>query len=149
MIDNIGVGGVFTVRKKDRTEYSINNLIMDTVLNKMAETLRGVAPDIQIKYLAVGTDNTPVTASDTTLGTEVFRTAVTTSETTGNGIVQHSFVIFDNEAVANLKEMGVFGGAAATGSADTGTLISRILFDEDKTSDEELNILYTNTILRK
>lgn len=129
-------------------KYDIKNTIMDAILTEMAETLRGTASDYEILYFALGTGSTAVTTTDTTLDTEIFRTAVATESTPTTGQVEHTFIVLDSEAVATIAEIGIFGGSTATASADTGKLISRVLWSEVKSNSEELNVTYTNTLSR-
>lgn len=148
MHDITGISGEFRITKNGKTKV-IKNTIMDSILTELAEVLRGENPDIEIKYLAVGTDDTPVTTSDTQLGAEIFRAPVTSETTVSIGKIEHQFTILDTEAVGSLKELGIFGGSTATGTANSGTLISRVLWDEEKSNSEEINVVYTNTITRK
>ena len=146
--EKIGASGKFDIYVNGKLEASISNRLMNAVLDDLAECYQGTAPDLEIKYLALGTGNTAVTNSDTTLDTEIFRTPVTSQTKTGTGAVQTDFVVLDSEAVASIEEVGIFGGASATASADTGVLISRILWSKVKTNSEELNIVRTDTISR-
>lgn len=130
--------GKFIIKTKDGTEI-INNKVMDTALSRLVKALSGNS-DIQIKYLALGTSDTPVTISDTKLGNEIFRTLVSNQELTGVGELTTDFVILDNEAVGSIREMGIFGGSTATSAANSGILISRILWSKEKTNSEEINI---------
>jgi hypothetical protein len=146
--EKIGVSGVYTIKANGEEIKKIDNRVMDAVLNKLAEVFRATAPDLEIKYLAVGDDDTAVTNTDVKLGNETFRTAVSTEATTGTGIVEHTFIILDSEAVGSIKEIGIFGGVSASATTDSGTLISRVLWDYTKASTVELNIIYTNSITR-
>ena len=122
---------------------------MDTVLDQLVDTLKGSSSDLEIEYLALGTGNTPITDTDTTLDTEIFRTAYTTrDDAAGTGVLKHTFIVLDSEAVATIEEIGIFGGSTATATADTGTLISRILWNKVKTNQEEIQFVRTDTIGR-
>ena len=145
MINNMSWSGKFVIEIKDKktgttkTEV-INNKVMDAVLNKLVQTLQGIEPNVQIKYLALGTSSAAVTTSDTRLGTEIFRTPVSGQESTALGEVTTDFVVLDTEAVGSIREVGIFGGSTATGAANSGVLISRILWSREKTDSEEINI---------
>ena len=144
MINEINWSGQFIIKVKnlktgeEKTEV-IKNKVMDNVLNQLIGSLQGINPNIEIKYLALGTSNTPVTTSDTKLGNEIFRTPIINQEITGIGELTTDFVVLDTEAVGSIREVGIFGGSTATSSLNTGILISRILWTKEKTSSEELN----------
>lgn len=144
MINEINWSGQFIIQTKDlkngtvKTEI-INNKVMDIVLNRLVRALQGVTPDLEIKYLALGTSNIPVTTSDTKLGNEIFRTPISNQELTATGELTTDFVVLDNEAIGSIREVGIFGGNTATSAPNTGILISRILWSKEKTSSEELN----------
>ena len=149
------MGEVFiTVKNKLTGEIlrhdHIKNRIMNTALNAYANILLGTTPDMEIKYFAVGSDDTAVTNSQTQLVSESFRTAIMpgTLSSTGTGEVTSEFYIIDSEAVGQIEEIGFFCGSSATSSADTGTMLSRILWSHNKTSLEEIEIIRVDTIAR-
>ena len=117
------------------------NRVMDVGLNALADTLVGTTPDLEIKYLAVGTDNTLVTDNDAQLGAEIFRTPpVSGPLRTTVGQIETEFILLDSEAVGSLREVAIFVGATATGTANSGVLLSRILWSYEKTNSEEITI---------
>jgi hypothetical protein len=154
MIEKLGWNGKFKIIVKNTetgeiTEEIKINRVMNTVLDKLIKTLQGDAPDLEIEYLALGTGSTAITDTDAALDTEIFRTPYTVrDDTTGNGIMEHTFVVLDTEAVATIEEIGIFAGAAAGAAADSGTLISRILWHKVKTASEEIQFIRTDTIER-
>lgn len=85
--------------------------------------------DTGITYCAIGTDNTAVTAGDTTLGSESNRKACTYTSRSG---AEATFETFFTAAQStyNIKEVGWFGHDAS-GSADSGTLFVHYLQSED------------------
>lgn len=154
MINNIAWQGKFVISIKDKntgrvTEEIINNRVMNAVLNDFADSLTGSAVDLQIKYLALGTGNTAITDSDLVLDTEIFRTAPTSGPTlTGTGEVTTEFYVLDSEAIGQIEEIGIFAGSTATVSADSGILLSRILWSRNKTSSEEITFKRIDRIIR-
>lgn len=145
MKENMQWAGTFIIETKDTKtgqvkQEIVKNKVMDNVLNKLIGVLQGTAPDLQTKYLALGTSDTAVTTSDTKLGAEIFRTAVVSQSATNTGEITTEFVILDNEAVGTIEEIGIFGGDNATTEADSGTLISRILWHKEKTNAEEISV---------
>jgi hypothetical protein len=126
----------------------VKNRIMDTVLSQLIGAMKASAPDLEIKYLALGDSSTAVTDTDTQLGNEVFRTAYATRTDGVTGELKHNFVVLDNEAVGTINEIGIFGGSTATSTANSGTLISRILWSRTKTPSEEIQFIRTDKIAR-
>ncbi len=137
--------GTFIIETKDKNTSKvktevIHNKVMNTVLDQLAKTLKGENPDLEIKYLALGTSNTPISLTDTKLGNEIFRTPIVSQIVTGTGEITTDFTILETEAIGNIEEIGIFGGSTATIEADTGTLISRVLWSKVKTASEEFTI---------
>lgn len=129
----------------DRT---IKNTITDSGLNMLRETMRGIITNAEIKYIAVGTNSTAVSTSDTQLGTEIFRKAVYSKTAVSTGVLQTIAILTETEAVANIQEIGVFAGSTASITANTGIMISRILYNRNKTNLESIQIQRTDTIAR-
>jgi len=121
---------------------------MDNTLDELIKVLQGTSTDLEIKYLALGTDSTAITDTDAALGTEVFRVALTDITKSGTGELTSLAVVLDNEAVATIEEIGLFAGAAAGAGADSGTLVSRILWHRVKSASEELQFTRIDTIVR-
>jgi len=139
-------------RNKDTEEITrdlIKNRITNAALNQIAEVLTGVAPDMQIKWLALGTGSTPPSDTDTQLVSEIFRAQPVANPTrTGTGQVECEFVILDSEAVGHIREVGIFGGSGATDQPNTGVLISRILWNKEKTNSEEITVKRLDRVVR-
>lgn len=95
-----------------------------------------ISLDMEIKYLAVGTDSTASTQNDTRLGAEVFRSSPT-SVTVNSGYTRTIWVLTNEQANYNLREVGVFIGLASA-SPNTGTLMSRINININKTDSQEI-----------
>lgn len=153
MKENTSYQGTFIIETKDlqtgeiKTEV-VKNKIMDTVLSQLIGALQGNSPNLEIKYCALGTSNTPITVLDTKLGNEIFRTPIVSQSGTATGEVTTDFLVLATEAVGSIEEIGIFGGSTATSTKDTGTLISRILWSKTKTNSEELTIKRIDKILR-
>jgi hypothetical protein len=96
--------------------------------------------EFTITHLALGTGTTAVTSSDTTLDTEIDRVAVTTKRI-GVSSIESKFIVPPASAVGNIKEMGLF--ANATSTPDSGTLLSRLLINKQKTAVLQWTIIYT------
>lgn len=112
------------------------------ILNQLAGN---TAVDLEIKYLAVGTDNTPATAQDTTLGAELFR-SVPTAKTVMGTFMQTYWVLTNEQANGSLREIGVFAGDA-TASPNTGTMISRIVISLEKNDTMEVTFIRKDYVI--
>lgn len=124
----------------------IKNLIPTVDLNMIRDAYYGDVNDCEIKYLAVGDDNTAPTLADTTLGNETFRKAITSHSKPADGQIKTITYIDPSEAVGAIEEIGWFSGAAAGAGADTGILSSRILYSRTKTALESIQVERTLTI---
>ena len=116
-------------------EEVIYNRVMNDWLNEVITMLTGTSSnDYEIKYLALGTSNTPITDADTQLGNEVYRIPVVDLDKTDVGKVRSTFFLGDTEALVVVQEIGFFCGSAATGADNSGRMLSRILVTIDRTS---------------
>ncbi len=127
----------------DETEFK--NLITTVGLNMLRDFLAGDVSDGEIKYTAIGTDNTAPVIGDTTLVVESFRKATTSTSKPADAQFRHITYVAPAEAVVAIEEVGWFCGAAATGSADSGILLARVLYSRNKTNLESLQIERTDT----
>jgi len=126
----------------------INNIITEEALVELLKPLYGDATDIDIKYLAVGTGTASITGVETSLGSELDRYYKVDQTTSGLNL-RTDFTIGSTESQFVIKELGIFAGATATASAETGLLVSRVLYTYDKTGDDiELQIARVDTINR-
>jgi hypothetical protein len=145
---NLGWEGTFKIKVNGENEEIIKNRIMDAALDELLKVLTGDSPDMELLYLAVGTDNTPVTDQDAQLGNEIFRTQFTSSEVTGVGEVTSLAIVLEAEAVGTIEEIGIFAGSGASVSADSGLLVSRILWHKVKTNSDEIQFTRIDKITR-
>ena len=124
----------------ERVETS--NLITNLLFNLYRDALCGdvTADELEIKYLAVGDDDTAPAVTDTTLGNETFRKALTSFNKPAIGQVETVFYIAPAEAVGTIKELGWFAGPLAGAGADSGTLVARVLYSRVKTALESIQV---------
>jgi hypothetical protein len=125
-----------------------NIQVTDAGVNLWRNADRG-ADNSLITYVALGTSNTAPAASDTKLGNEVFRKAVTsyTNGLTGEILVTGYFSSTDAVGV-NIAEIGFFGGANASSAANSGTLIAHGLYTlNNKTNLQSLQAVLDLTYL--
>lgn len=148
-----GRSGYFVFRHRDKNgiiqSEKVNNLLMDTVINAEINILRGLAPNLEIKYIAIGTGSTPINSTQTQLANEVFRVAPSNPATNTNiGEITTEFIILETEAQVEIKEIGIFCGTGATATANSGTMLSRVLWNFDKRSNIELSITRVDRLVR-
>ena len=128
-----------------KTILEKHNLITQLLYNKLfgfmnADNVPIDCNSLNITHLALGTGTTSVTSTDTKLAAELFRKGYTT-KIQGIASFQTKVIIAPPEAVGNIKEIGLF--ANATDTADSGTLLSRLLIDRQKTAVLQWTIIYT------
>jgi hypothetical protein len=126
-------------------EDNVKNLITSAGKNLLAEALR-TNNDCEIKFIALGSDNTAVTSGDTTLGNETFRKQVTSQAAGAVGVTITNLYVAPEEAVGTIEEIGFFSGSSASATTDSGTLFARVLYSRTKTAVESIQIERTDTI---
>jgi hypothetical protein len=89
--------------------------------------------DTGLTYHAIGTSATAPVIADTALGSEENRKAWTSKVRTGSVIVFTMFYLA-SESQYNIQEVGIFGGATASATPDSGTLFSHFLQEYDNTA---------------
>ena len=139
-----GFAGLVVLDGQDEAGWS-SNVITDDGKDLMAEALRDASAQPEITWVALGDDATTPVAADSLLGNEVFRKQMTTQVAGATGVSISTVYIAPGEANQQLEEIGWFAGAA-TGSADSGILIARVLFSRLKDNLESLQIERTDTI---
>lgn len=124
----------------------IDNLITDVGKASIADALRGTETNNQgiITYCALGTDATAPSASNTTLGSELFRKLISVRSVSDN-VATFQTYFTTSEGNGSLKEAGLFGDDA-TATVDTGTLFSHLAIDRTKTSNDTLTLSWDITI---
>ena len=124
----------------------IDNQLTEAYRNAVLGHLAGTSDiALEIKYLAVGTDNTPATAQDTALGAEIFR-SVPTAKTVVGTYTQTFWVLTTAQANDTLREIGVFIGNASS-TPNSGTLMSRIVIALEKNDTMEVTFIRKDYVL--
>ena len=125
--------------------FEADNMIMQAFYTLLFsflnfDNLSLTGDEFTITHLALGTGTTAVTSSDNALDTEIDRVAVTTKRI-GVSSIETKIIIPPASAVGYIKEMGLF--ADGTSTPDSGTLLSRLLIDKQKTAVLQWTIIYT------
>ena len=148
MINDYGWLGRFEIKTKNGI-FVLKNRIMNNAIDELLKALSGNEPDIMLKYLAIGTGTTGLLNTQTQLENEVFRTPFITITKTGIGRLTSIATILDVDYDGPINEVGVFCGDSATTSADTGLMLSRVLWNYTKTATEEIQITRYDNIERR
>jgi len=148
MINEYGWLGRFEIKTKNGI-FILKNRIMNNAIDELLKALSGNEPDIMLKYLAIGTGTTGLLNTQTQLENEVFRTPFITITKTGIGRLTSIATILDVDYDGPINEVGVFCGDSATTSADTGLMLSRVLWNYTKTATEEIQITRYDNIERR
>lgn len=111
--------------------------ITNVGLNMLRDALAG-NNNAAITYVALGTSSTSPAVSDTQLGAESFRKAVTsrTNGTTGEILIA-LYLAPGDDVGDNIQEVGFFGGNSATINANTGVLLAHGLYSHSNKLNTE------------
>jgi hypothetical protein len=129
--------------------YTFLNIIPTVARTMIADNLTNGTPDNEmvIEYIALGTGSTAVNNTDVKLVTETYRNSVA-SKTNSNNIAYISGFFSATECNGTYKEAGIF--CNATGIADSGILLSRVLLNDPtgiaKSNTETLTLDWVLTI---
>ena len=119
-----------------RAKVSVFNKITDAGLNWFLDL--GAELVNLVKFIALGTADTPVQYSDTRW-CEQIRKPIAKFEK-ASPILLSEVTFLDTEANFTIKEIGLFAGAEATLEPNTGILVARSVVSIDKTSVGSLKI---------
>jgi len=143
------ITAINTDTKKVIHKQKIKNTIMNKALDQLFKSLYGASADIEVKYIAIGTSTATVLTTQTQLGNEVFRVSYASRTTSSDWKNITNYVVLDTEAQVVIQEIGVFGGTTASTTSNSGIMISRILWNYDKTATNiELQIQRTDQLQR-
>jgi hypothetical protein len=122
----------------DSTHF--HNQVTDVGLNWIADSLRKSTQDNEIKYLGWGSSNLAVSTAHTSLSSEFGRKEVTSQSSSNVGVCYTVCYIAPTEGVGTIAELAWFAGSSAEATADTGRMISRVLYSRTKTPLESITI---------
>lgn len=140
LIENITIKLIDHFTKKILDEETIHNTIVDDGVSRIARLANGLT-STAFTAIAIGTDNTAETTSDSTLGTEVARATATVSESpAGTAKWDYTFTFASGESYA-ITEAGLFDSAIASGS----TMLNRVTFTA-KNVDSNIDLVVSATV---
>lgn len=138
--DNLKLKGRVAIVLRDakgeiKQEQEIRNLVVDSGLDFIASRMGGASSDV-MSHMAVGSGTVAANAADTTLGSELGRSALTSSTVTDNAIAYvASFPA--GTGTGAVTEAGIFNDASA------GDMLCRTVFDVvNKQTDDSLQITW-------
>lgn len=117
----------------------LHNLVVDSGLNLIRDLLDGDAP-AGLTHMAVGTGSTAAAAGDTTLGTEVYRGAVTQRVSTSKTLVVKWFVSSTQANGSTLAEAAIFNASSG------GTMFARAVLATTIAKSSAITVSLTWTI---
>ncbi len=125
----------------------VRNLITTVGLGMVIDLMHAGGPtDGKIRYMAVGSDATPPVIAQTQLVAETFRKANTTQAEVTAISLKTTTYIAPAEAVGAIEEIGWFATSTATAAANSGVMVSRILYHRVKTALESWQIERTDSV---
>ena len=138
-----------TVRNADGSiaqQQEVDNLVVTAGKAGIASVLANSVPtptNPRVNYVALGTGTNSPAAGDTTLQTETYR-KITASGYSVSNVATITGFYSTTETTGTYREAGLF--MSGTGSANTGTLLSRVAINITKTNVQTLTIEWTITI---
>jgi len=123
-----------------KEQRKVTNLVVTTGKEYIASRLVTTGLPSEMSHMSVGDDNTSAVAGDTTLTSELGRTALASIGDSDN-TVSFSATFLPGTGTGALKEAGIFNDSAA------GTMLCRTIFGEvNKGVGDTLTIDWTVTI---
>ncbi len=129
---------------KVKEKREVQNLVVNDGLDWIADyAFTGCNPTTQpdaMCYIAIGTDGTAVTATDTALGAELVRETFETVTSGGTGVITYDVTFAAGVGTGAVSEAGTFNDASA------GEMFNRVAFSAvNKTASDTLKVSCTIT----
>lgn len=123
-----------------KEERHVTNVVVDDGLDHIAARLGDAVPPTAMSHMAIGSDSTAAAATDTGLGTELGRVALT-STTVTNSAVQYIGDFPAGTGTGAVVEAGVLNASSG------GTMLCRTVFAVvNKGAADTLKITWTVTV---
>ena len=143
-IDETKATGKLTVEIKDKDgkvkdSREVKTLVVQAGLDFIASRMKETTADV-MSHMGIGTGSSAAASSDTTLGTEAARQALT-STTVNNNAVSYVASFAAGSGTGAITEAGVLNAASG------GTLLCRTVFSVvNKGASDSMTITWTITI---
>ena len=143
MIEHLKIKGRLSYQLFDESgnlkeEFEGPNLVVTVGLNFLAALLGGSAPTL-MSHMAIGSSGTAPAPSDTTLGTELGRVALSSTAPSANNVIYQA-TFPPGTGTGTIAEAGLFNAGAGGTMLSRSTSISVI-----KAAGDTLNIIWTIT----
>ena len=142
--DNSKATGKLTVEIKDKNGLvketrEVKNLVVQAGLDFIASRMKDTTADV-MSHMGIGTGSSAAASSDTTLGTEAARQALT-STTVNNNAVSYVASFAAGTGTGAITEAGILNAGSS------GTLLCRTVFSVvNKGASDSMTITWTITI---
>lgn len=143
--DTSKVTGMVNVVVRDETtgaikqEFTVPNLVVDTGLDFIASRMKDATATV-MSHMAVGTGTTAADAADTTLETELARSALASTTVTANSVA-YVATYPAGTGTGALTEAGILNAASG------GTMLCRTVFAViNKSAADSMTVTWTVTI---
>lgn len=139
-----GRGYVHFVLTDENSEIKLDqwyrNMIVNTGLAHIADQLAETPTQAAMSYMSVGSGSTAVVSSDTTLGSELSRVALST-RTAAAAVVTYTATFSAGQGTGTLYEAAIFNASSA------GNMLARLVYGIiTKASGDTLAITWTLTL---
>jgi len=132
-------------KRAPQYDRAYHNVIVQNFFTGVFQLLNAATgADIHLTHMATGTGTGAALKTNTALGTEAFRKALSSKSYTATQFTA-KLSLGTTESNFTIKEIGIF--ANATETAGSGTLISRCLVDIAKNSNITYLITYKLTLI--
>ena len=142
--DKMKATGKLTIEIKDKNgnlkdQRELTNLVVDDGLEFIASRMKDASSSV-MSHMAIGTGSSAAAASDTTLGTEAARVALTSTTVTANALAYvASFAA--GTGTGAITEAGILKNSSG------GSLLCRTVFSViNKGASDSMTITWTITI---
>lgn len=147
--NSVGCLGMYRFTLEDvntgkKTIQYYHNIIPNSGLSNFANNMTSASPtySLLVNYAALGSGTSTPAAGDTTLQTEVYRNAIASK--TNSTVTAYCTAFFNQtETTGTYREAGIFSNA--TGTVNSGVLMSRVSINVTKTNTQKLTIDWTIT----
>jgi len=125
-----------------KEELNVDNLVVTTGRNYIAARMTATGAPTDMSHMAVGSTSTTAALSDTALGGELGRVALTT----GEGVPDDNTIVYTATFPAGTGN-GALQEAAVFNASTNGTMLCRTTFNTvNKGTDDSVTITWTVTI---